>query len=165
MIFHFTIIQSGLDHLCLSHNPEIVMFILWMKCFLFIPVQSFTLIADYKRYKVEVLARCLSCLRTSTPRMVLPSCDDRTVNRANKSSVCCCQPVPSHTSPFTSLPCTPHPTPPHTHTHHTSTLSYFTQRLERAGDAWGWAAIVKLWIGGWHCESAYSTVKTFGRLW
>lgn len=44
------------------------------------------------------------------PHKVLPPCDDRTVNSTNKSSVCCCQPVSSHTSHFTSLP------PPHTST-------------------------------------------------
>lgn len=35
---------------------------------------------------------------------VLPSCTDGTVNSTNKSSVCCCQPVSSHTSHFTLLP-------------------------------------------------------------
>lgn len=43
-----------------------------------------------------------------------PSCENGIVNTTNKSSVCCCQPVSSHTSHFTLLPCTLHPhlTPP-----------------------------------------------------
>lgn len=45
-------------------------------------------------------------LNTQTAHKVVEPGDDGPANSQNKSSVCFCQPVSSHTSPFTLVPCT-----------------------------------------------------------